>query len=79
MKTELERFAELKEKRPPFRKAIRVYAEGDFLTYFATEEECTATQINEHLTIYTGNETGKVVGVRLNGICTAVRIAELES
>lgn len=50
-----------------FKKAIRNYQEGNFLTYFVNEERCIADQIDENLTVYKSVESGKIIGVRLSG------------
>lgn len=49
-----------------FVPTINHYHTENFITYFWSDERCVATTITEFLTIYTGNETQQIVGIRLN-------------
>ncbi len=64
VKTALEMFAEYKGK---FKSEPKYYAEGDFLTYFLTEEDCIARQYGK-LTLYIGVDTKQIVGYKLSGV-----------
>jgi len=51
--------------REPFRPRLTKFDDGQFLTYFVEDCESIATQINNELTVYHSEETGKFVGFRL--------------
>jgi len=50
-----------------FNSEPRYFAQGDYLTYFVSEERCYSVRVNDVLTIYTGIESGQVVGCKLKG------------
>ena len=49
----------------PFIPSINYYKTGNFITHFWSGERCIAKTITPFLTIYTGNETQKMVGIKL--------------
>ena len=48
-----------------FQRIPKYYHNGNFVTYFRSEEECIAEQVDEFLTLYK-NKNNEIVGVKVN-------------
>jgi hypothetical protein len=44
------------------------FADGDFVTYFASEERACEERVDELLTVYRSMKTGNLVGCKIKGV-----------
>lgn len=60
-----------------FVRRPRFFELGDYMTYFFSEERCWSERVDEYLTIYTGVESGELVGVKIKGIFRALEARKI--
>jgi len=51
-----------------FKSEVKYYKEGDFASFFKSDERCIAEQIDPVLTVYRSNATNEIIGWRINGV-----------
>lgn len=61
---------EYRRANPPgeFRAVPHYFPSGDYLNYFLTDERCHAKRLDGVVTVYIGNESGRLVGVKVKGV-----------
>jgi hypothetical protein len=55
---------------PPgeFRAVPHYFPSGDYLTYFVSDERCHAKRLDDVVTVYLANESGRLVGCKVKGV-----------
>ena len=66
----MENLSEYFEAKTPgkFRSAPHYFADGDFVSFYFSDERCYAKRVDDLLTVYYSDETDELVGCKIKGV-----------